>query len=352
MFVNAMKHSIDFHRMNCFGYDQILTNKGFESSELSTAADLHRIPPIPTLFYKAHELYSVPESKMVIMSTSSGTKGAPTRVGLDMKTCYYGALMLRRTLSYHKLFSLVPANYLIMGYQPSRHNKMGAVKTTFGGTFLAPPLHREYALKDNGSGYNLNIDGIIGCLLKWNNSCVPVRILGFPAYLYFMMKRLKENNIQLQLSPRTMIILGGGWKQFFSDKVEKEELYQMAEETLGIKRDNIKEIFGVVESNVLYCSCKNRHFHVPVYGRVIIRDPKTFEPVPNGTPGLLNLLSPLVGSMPMGSIVTDDIAVLHDAKECGCGIDSPYFEVLGRTGMAEIKTCAAGADEVLRGMKL
>ena len=351
LFAEAMKHSVDFHRANCPVYDRILADKGFESSDLGSVADLHLLPPIPTLFYKSHELHSVPESKMVIMSTTSGTKGAATRVGLDAKTCYYGALMLKRTLSYHKLFSLIPANYLIMGYQPSRHNKMGAVKTAFGGTFLAPPLHREYALKDNGTGYDLNTEGIKRCLLKWNGSGVLVRILGFPAYLYFMMKQLKENNIKLSLNPRSMIILGGGWKQFLTDKVEKEELYRMAEETLGIKEYNIREIFGVVESNVLYCDCKNHHFHVPVYGRVIIRDPVTFEPVPNGTPGLLNLLSPLVGSMPIGSIVTDDIAILHDGKECGCGIESPYFEVLGRTGMADIKTCAANADEVLQGVK-
>lgn len=352
LFVEAMKRSIEFHHINCPEYAQILDSRGFNSSDLNHAADLHLIPPIPTLFYKSHELHSVPESKMVIMSTSSGTKGVPTRVGLDAGTCYYGALMLKRTLSYHKLFSFIPANYLIMGYQPSKHNKMGAVKTAFGGTFLAPPLHREYALKDNGTGYDLNPEGVKRCLLKWSRSGIPVRILGFPAYLYFMMNLLKENNVRLTLSPRSMIILGGGWKQFAADKVDKRELYQMAEETLGIKEDNIREIFGVVESNVLYCGCSNHHFHVPVYGHVIIRDPITFEPVPDGTPGLLNLLSPLVGSMPVGSIVTDDIAILHDGRECGCGIKSPYFEVLGRTGMTEIKTCAANADDVLGEVRL
>lgn len=352
LFLEAMKSSIDYHRTNCPDYNQILTAKGFETSVMRSAADLHLIPPIPTLFYKSHGLYSVPESKMIITSTTSGTKGTPTTVGLDRRTCYYGALMLKRTLSYHRIFSPVPANYLIMGYEPSKHNHMGAVKTTFGGTFLAPPLHREYALKDNGTGYDLNPDGISRCLHKWDRSAFPVRILGFPAYLYFMMKLLRENRMKVRLHPKSMIILGGGWKQFLNEKVEKEELYRMAEETLGISEHNIKEIFGVVESNVLYCACKNHHFHVPVYGRVIIRDPQTMKPVPGGTPGLLGLLSPLVGSMPIGSIITDDIAVLHDGRECGCGINSPYFEVLGRTGMAEIKTCAAGAGEVLQGVSL
>ena len=51
--------------------------------------------------------------------------------------------------------------------------------------------------------------------------------------------------------------------------------------------------------------------------------------------------------MPLGSMITDDIAVMHDGKTCGCGITSPYFEILGRIGMSEIKTCAAGANELL-----
>lgn len=54
---------------------------------------------------------------------------------------------------------------------------------------------------------------------------------------------------------------------------------------------------------MLYCDCKNNHFHVPVYGRVLIRDTKTLKPVQNGTPGLLNLITPLVGSMPLGVLL-------------------------------------------------
>jgi len=350
LFVSAMRQSIAFHRNHCKAYDTILSACGFTVSQLKTAEDLHRIPPIPTLFYKGHTLRSVPEDAMRIKSTTSGTRGTPTMVGLDGKTCYYGARMLLRTLAYHRLFSPVPAHYIVLGYEPSKRNTMGAVKTAFGGTLLTPAIHREYALKDNGTGYDLNIEGIGAYLHKCRGSRFPVRLLGFPAYLYFLMKTLAEHQITFSLPPGSKILLGGGWKQFLGDAVEKEALYRMAEETLGIREENIREFFAVVESNVLYCDCKKHHFHVPVYGRVLIRDPKTLQPVPNGTPGLLNLLSPLVGSMPLGSILTDDLAVLHDGADCGCGITSPYFEVLGRAGMSEIKTCAAGANELLQGV--
>jgi hypothetical protein len=70
--------------------------------------------------------------------------------------------------------------------------------------------------------------------------------------------------------------------------------------------------------------------------------------VPNGVPGLLNLISPLLSSAPFGSILTDDLAVMRDGGECGCGAASPYFEVLGRVGLASVKTCTQAASEFLK----
>lgn len=49
--------------------------------------------------------------------------------------------------------------------------------------------------------------------------------------------------------------------------------------------------------------------------------------------------------------MSDDLAIMHDGIECGCGINSPYFEILGRAGLTDIKTCAAGAEELMKGVK-
>lgn len=68
--------------------------------------------------------------------------------------------------------------------------------------------------------------------------------------------------------------------------------------------------------------------------------------MPNGTPGLVNLITPLIQSAPLLSVMTDDLGILHDAQKCGCGINTPYLEVLGRVGMADITTCAAGAEQL------
>jgi len=66
----------------------------------------------------------------------------------------------------------------------------------------------------------------------------------------------------------------------------------------------------------------------------------------------MNLITPLVGSMPLTSVMTDDVAVMHPGESCGCCTPSPWFEILGRAGLENIKTCAAGAAELLKGVSL
>lgn len=352
LFLNAVKKNIAFHQNNCPKYARILQHEGFQADSLQSISDLYKIPPIPTLFYKSHELYSIPKSKLMINVTSSGTKGKQSHIGFDRRSLYYALRMTLKTFSYYHLISVVPTNYIILGYQPSKNNQMGAAKTAFGTTLLAPALHREYALKNTGTGYELNLEGIKNMLIRYSKMKFPVRFMGFPAYFYFLLKDLKESNVRLQLPKNSKVFLAGGWKQFLSEKVEKEELYVLIEETLGIQEENCKEFFGAVEHPVLYCDCKNHHFHVPIYSRVIVRDVHTLLPVENGKIGLLSLVTPLVASVPLVHVMTDDLAVMHDGEACGCGITSPYFEIIGRVGMQDIKTCAAGASELLEGIKL
>lgn len=351
-FLNAVRENIVFHTSHCPAYANILQSEGFDTDALKYMSDLNKIPMIPTLFLKSHEMFSIPKEKLLIKATSSGTSGKMSHVGLDIKSAYYSLRMVLKTFSYYNLISFQPTNYIVLGYEPSKHNQMSAVKTAYGATLLAPAVHREYALKDTGTGYELNIEGVKNALIKYSKMNLPVRFMGFPAYMYFLLQALKESNIKLKFNNKSKVFLAGGWKQFFSQRVDKNELYKMIEDTLGIGEENCKEFFGAVEHPILYCDCKNHHFHIPVYSRVIIRDVNTFKPVENGKVGLLNLITPLFESVPLVSIVTDDLAVMYDGEKCGCGINSPYFEILGRVGLQDIKTCAAGAAELLGGVKL
>ena len=51
------------------------------------------------------------------------------------------------------------------------------------------------------------------------------------------------------------------------------------------------------------------------------------------------------------STMTDDLAVMARPEmgtACPCGCGTPYFDLLGRAGVGQIVTCAAGAAEQLK----
>lgn len=363
LFVNAVKKNVEFHRKHCPEYATILAHKmnwqanshamnsKFNIIQVKTITDLYKIPVLPTLYFKSHNLLSMPINKMLIKATSSGTKGKKSNIGFDAKGLYYGFRMVLSVAAFHKLLSWKPTNYILLGYKPDKSNHTVISKTAFGSTFFAPGLKRAYALKPSQDGYQLDLVGLKKSLIRYSHQPFPVRLIGFPSYTYFFLQELKKQGIHLRLHKDSKLLLGGGWKQFYTEKVEKEELYALVEEVLGIKENNCREFFGAVEHPIIYCDCKNHHFHVPVYSRVIIRDVHTLLPVENGNIGLVNFITPMVESMPLTSVMTDDLGILHDGSECGCGITAPFFEIIGRVGVQDIKTCAAGAAELLGGAK-
>ena len=349
LFLAAIRDNVSHHQKSCPEYAAILEQQGFSLDSVQSMDDLHKIPPIPTLFLKRHTLYST-HKKLLMRSTTSGTSGQKSIAGYDWVTLRRGAGMVLGIYFTHKLISPRPVNYIVLGYEPAKRNELGVAKTAYGATFAAPALHREYALKDTGEEYVLNLEGIKAALIRYEKKGHPVRFMGFPAYFMFLLRELRDSGITLKLHPKSLVMLAGGWKQFFSKRVDKYELYAMSEEVLGIGGDRFQEFFGAVEHPIIYADCPNHHFHVPAYGRVIIRD-TNLKPLPYGEAGMLNLLTPMITSMPFSSVMTDDLAVLYPGEACGCGITAPYFEVLGRVGMADIKTCAAGAADLLHVLK-
>ena len=346
-FIKAMKANVDFHARNCPEYKSILEKLGFDMNSINSIDDLSKLPPLPTSYLKNNTLLSKPYKNLLIKTTSSGTGGKKTLSGFDVSSGIYGLLMVLKVFRFHKMLSLRRTNYIILGYQPDKTNQAAMSKALKAVTLLAPAKKTEYALIFRNGEYQVNTEGLIDAIIEFGRQKKPVRIIGFPAYLKMFLDELNERNIKIELHKNSKIMLGGGWKAFFSDEISKDELFSMANHTLGIRKENFKDHFSTAEHPINYISCSNNHFHVPVYSRVIIRDVRTLEPVPFGTPGLLNLVSPLLSSAPYGSIMTDDIAVMKKGGECGCGIGSPYFELIGRVGLASIKTCTQAASEFL-----
>ncbi len=344
-FFRAVKENLSYHYKNCGEYRAILDGMGFDLSHLCAYEDIEKIPFLPTTVFKRRRLFSVPRRRMIVRATSSGTSGSASEIGFTVGDLLCGALMVLRVSKLRHLFSAVPCHYVVLGYKPHRSNRTGVAKTAFGATLFAPALDRTYALIYENGKYKVNLEGVKRAVRKHSRSRFPVRFMGFPSYTYFLMKEMDEEGLHVALPRGSKIMLGGGWKQFYAEEVDKAAFYALAKRVFGVNDGDIIEFFGAVEHPVLYCDCERHHFHIPAYSRVIIRDVRTLEPVPHGTPGLVELITPMAAASPILCVMTDDLGVVHD--DCGCGIKTPYLEILGRVGLDGIKTCAAGAAELL-----
>lgn len=352
LFLRAIEENVRFHYNACPEYRKIAQARGFSPHPLQTERELAELPILPTILFKRHDLRSMEGRKLLITATSSGTGGTPSSIQFDMGGLFYGLRMVLRLGRYHHLFSPIPTNYVVMGYKPQRDNHAAAVKTAFGATLFTPAVRRRYALLYRDGKYVPDLDGVIQAIVSYSQSSLPTRFMGFPSYTYFVLRRMEEQGITVKLKPGSKIMLGGGWKQFYAQQVDKKALYALAKRVLDLSEKDFIEFFGAVEHPILYCSCPNHHFHIPVYSRVIIRDVHTLQPLPYGCPGLVNLITPMVKGAPLTSVMTDDLGVLHEPNSCGCSISAPWLELLGRVGLKGLKTCAAGAAELLSEVKL
>ena len=351
-FLQAVRDNCAYQCRHCPEYRAVCGAEGFAPEQLRTMDDLARLPVLPTLFFKRHAVFSMPRWRTAMHVTSSGTSGRFSRIRFDWGCILAEVPMVLRLGFFHRLVSPVPAHYVVLGYKPGRQDRMGVARTMFGVTHFAPPLGRFYALRWQEGGYVPDLDGAARALARWARSPFPTRIVGFPSYLWFGLGRMEELGLSVRLRPGSQILLAGGWKQHYAQEVDKGELYALARRVLGVGAEGFHEFFGAVEHPVFFNTCKNHRFHVPAYARVIIRDPRTLQPLPMGEVGLVNLITPLIYATPVLSVMTDDLGRLTPGEDCGCGISSPVLTILGRAGLQDITTCAAGAEQLLGGGEL
>jgi hypothetical protein len=348
LFFNAMRENVSFHLRKNTAYQELLTDLGFEMKRLNSYENLHLIPPLPTSYLKKHSILTKPYQKLFIKTTSSGTTGQPTLSGFDFSSAINAFKMVIKAFRYHHLLSLRRTNYVVLGYQPSKANQSATAKAFKSVLRLAPKRKVTWGLVYENNAYKVRINELVDDLKKFVEQGKPIRIIGMPVFIKELIDLLDE---PLKLPAYSKILVGGGWKSFLGHAIPKHEFNQLIINQLGINADDFKDHFSCAEHPINYLSCRNGNFHVPVFSRVIIRDVKTLAPLAFDEVGILNFLSPLLTSAPFGSILTDDLAILKEGKTCGCGIETPYFVLLGRVGMSDLKVCAQVASEFLKGVQ-
>ncbi|MCB1771725.1 MAG: acyl-protein synthase, partial [Candidatus Competibacteraceae bacterium] len=244
LFVRAMREICAWHIAHCPFYSRLAALRNFTPERLETVADCAAIPPIHANFFKQHEVLSIDRAAVTTHLTSSGTTGQKSQMFFDAWSLGVGQDMVARIFARYGWHTPdQPVNYLIFNYEPVTGSKVG---TAFTNQFLArfAPVNRVgYALRHIGGGrHEYDPFGCIHTLQKYAEEGLPVRLLGFPAFLHAMLSRMQALELEpLRLNPQSLVFFGGGWKKDAQRAVPKTELYTLIEEWLGIPNLRIRD---------------------------------------------------------------------------------------------------------------
>ncbi|WP_166223728.1 acyl-protein synthase [Pseudomonas atagonensis] len=348
LFDHAMAEISLFHCRHTPGYEHWLNANGLQASDLPHLDDWSRLPPIFASFFKQQLLLST-SGEDALELTSSGTSGQKSRMRYDDRSMSGAQAMVTQIFRHYGWDTPdAPCNYLLLSYEPQQRISLG---TSYTDQFLcrfAPVNRVAYALRSTGASHEFDPFGVIAALQAFAEEGLPVRIFGFPAFLWQILERMKTNGVaDLQLPAGSLSFFGGGWKTQSASEIPKQRLYARIEQQLGIEIARCRDGYGAVEHAVPYIECARHHFHVPVYSKVFIRDPGDFSVLGHGHKGLLGFVSPYISSSPAHSVVMSDLATLHPAASCDCGLASDWFELHGRAGTDTGRSCAMAAADLL-----
>lgn len=312
--------------------------------------DLGQLPFISVEAFKRWELWSMPPEEAVLVLTSSGTTGQKSQLGFDRISLDRALLMVRRCFEAWGLRrpdQLV--NTISFSYDPAEAPNLGTAYTDDNLTGLTARKEVYFALrKDPKSGqFAFRPDECHAKLVDFAAQGLPVRILGFPAFLHRMLAYHREiGHLDFHLGPDSYVLTGGGWKTSESERIDKDAFIAQTSKHLGLPEQNVLDGYGLVEHSVPYLECPLHRFHVSVFSRALVRDVESLEVLPDGEVGFLQLLTPYIRSMPAVSLLTSDLAERRTG--CPCGTPSPHIVLHGRAGTRKHKGCAITAAQMLR----
>lgn len=320
--------------------------RGITPDTIGGMDDVLGIPPLFVGTMKLNAFRSVSENEIELVLTSSGTAGQKTQTFFDKDSLSRLRSLAGSCFDALSFRSSVPAHCFLMSYDISKAKNVGTSWSDEEIMSLTPTLSRHWVIEwdESAGGFSFNAE-------KWARTFVdlaseaPVRLLGFPAFMYRLVEEVKRIEPGLAVKPDSFIIAGGGWKNHLGTSMTHKTFARYMEDSIGLPFENVRDTFGMAEHGVPYCSCRAGHLHVPIYGRLVARDPISMKNVGHGREGMLQLLTPYNSAQPSLSILSTDLAVL--GRDCPCGMPGDYIESVRRGGVRKSRGCAIAALEIL-----
>lgn len=296
-----------------------------------TLADL---PYLPVSLFKTHTLRSIPEAEVFKVMTSSGTTGqAVSRIYLDRPTATLQSqaltAIMTRVLGPQRMPMLIIDTPNVVADR-STFSARGA------GVLGMMPFGRKhtYALD---SDMRLDVAAVRSFTERFQGE--PVLLFGFTFMVWkYFLQALQEQRIDVDLS-QAVLIHSGGWKKLADQAVDNNDFRAQFAAATGLQR--IHNFYGMVEqTGSVFLEGDDGLLHPPHFADVLIRDPVTWEVAPDGTPGVVQVLSALPRSYPGHVLLTEDLGVVESTTKSAAGWSGKGLRILGRVPRSEIRGCS------------
>ncbi|MEV0131686.1 acyl-protein synthetase [Dactylosporangium sp. NPDC050688] len=316
------------HRARSTAYANILAATGHGPGR--PYARISDLPWLPVRLFKTHELKSIPDDEVFKVLTSSGTTGDVSRIYLDRAAAAAQTRMLGQTLQAvlgpKRLPMLIVDTTAIIKDRRSFSARGAGVlgMVTFGRDHV-------WALDDAGEP---DLQAVRGFLARHGDR--PFLVFGFTFMVWLHLYELARAH-GLDLS-NGILVHSGGWKKLVDRRVDNAEFRRAFRDDTGLTR--IHNFYGMVEQiGVVYLEGpEGGSLYCPDFADVVIRDPGTWEPLPPGEPGLVEVISTLPESYPGHLLLTEDLGVI-DGVDDGAW-PGKRFSILGRLPRAEARGCS------------
>lgn len=295
---------------------------------------LHDLPFLPVSLFKTHTLKSVPDAEVIKVLTSSGTGGqSVSRVYLDAETAGIQSAVLVKIVQHFLGKDRLPM--VILDHEGVVRDRKSHSARGAGILGMAQFGRRPfYALREDMS---LDERGLLDYLAAARGS--RILLFGFTYMVWScFVQAIAERKLSLDLSD-AVLIHTGGWKKLQDLAVSPRDFRDRLKAWTGIR--SVINFYGMAEQvGGVYFENDLHYLHAPIYSDVIIRDPVTLAPLPDGETGLIQVLSSLPVSYPGHSILTEDLGVIRGCDSPKIAMKGRYFEMLGRLPESELRGCS------------
>jgi hypothetical protein len=323
----ALNELTAHHHAQCQAYARIV-DRGFGGA--TPAARLADVPYLPVGLFKQLDLSSTATPTLVLRS--SGTSGqTPSRIVLDAETSARQSLALVSTFRPVLGDSRIP----LLVIDTRQVITDPAMLTARGAGVLG--MMKFGAKPAFALDADLAIDKAAITEFVARNAHGPFLVFGFTFLIWSALYRSFSDG-ELDLSNATLIH-SGGWKKLESERVSNTEFRAALARRFGLAR--IYNFYGMVEQiGSVFLEGDDGLLYPPNFTHVIVRDPDTWQPLPLGHRGLVQVQSLLPLSYPGHSLLSEDIGEVVSV-DAGSGARlGQAIRIHGRVARAELRGCS------------